>query len=289
MCRNCEIILDKTMHLLPSPTALRDYVASTNAKVALVPTMGALHAGHISLMNAARQHADVVVASIFVNPTQFGPTEDFGAYPRTIEDDKALLEANGVDALYLPTVEAMYPQPFRTQIRVNDITNCLCGKSRPGHMDGVALVVTKLFLQSGADVALFGEKDFQQLCVIRQFVRDLDIPIEVIGVPTHREADGLAMSSRNRYLSENERHIAPTLYETLQQVVAKIRQGAKIAETCAWASAQLQEKGFASVDYLEIRDEKNLVLLEEGLPHIPARVFVAARLGRARLIDNLAL
>jgi pantoate--beta-alanine ligase len=255
-------------------------------QLALVPTMGALHEGHMSLVRAGRQHADAICVTIFVNPTQFGPNEDFGAYPRQMQQDCAMLEEAGVELLFAPAVEQMYPQGFATTVHVARLTDGLCGADRPHHFDGVATVVTKLLLQAQADVAMFGEKDFQQLQVVRQLVRDLDIPTRIQGCPTSREPDGLALSSRNRYLSAEQRAIAPALHGALQDVAARFRAGDDIATHCAGAARALVGKGFASVDYLEVRAADTLELLarDDGRA---ARAFAAARIGTVRLIDNV--
>ncbi len=256
-------------------------------RVALVPTMGALHEGHMSLVRAARRQADAVCVSIFVNPTQFGPHEDFGAYPRQMRQDRAMLEAAGVELLFAPTVEAMYPQGFVTTVHVGELTETLCGADRPHHFDGVATVVSKLLLQAQPDVAMFGEKDYQQLLVVRRLVRDLDIPVRIEGCPTWREPDGLALSSRNKFLSAAERAKAPLLHRALQDVAARFRSGAAIAPHAARVAQELVEQGFA-VDYLEVRDAEHLALLPQADGR-SARVFAAARLGAVRLIDNLPI
>jgi pantoate--beta-alanine ligase len=271
--------------------ALRQAVQATRAegrRLALVPTMGALHEGHMSLIRAARQHADTVCVTIFVNPTQFGPNEDFDAYPRQMREDSAMLERVGVELLFAPSIEEMYPKGFVTTVHVAGLTEGLCGADRPHHFDGVATVVSKLLLQALPDVAMFGEKDYQQLLVVRQLVRDLDIPTRIQGCPTWREADGLALSSRNKYLSPEQRAIAPSLRQALQDVAAHFRAGDEIAAHCARAAQMLRDKGFASVDYLEVRDAETLTLLP-WIGHRPARVFGAARLGTVRLIDNIAV
>ena len=255
-------------------------------RLALVPTMGALHEGHMSLVRAGRQHADAVCVTIFVNPTQFGPTEDFGAYPRQMQQDCVMLQRAGVELLFAPPVEEMYPQGFATTVHVARLTESLCGADRPHHFDGVATVVTKLLLQAQADVAMFGEKDFQQLQVVRQLVRDLDIPTRIQGCPTWRAPDGLALSSRNKYLSAEQRAIAPSLHEALQDIAVRFRAGEAIAPHTADAAKGLLARGFASVDYLEVRDAETLELLarEDGRA---ARAFAAARIGTVRLIDNV--
>jgi pantoate--beta-alanine ligase len=269
---------------------LRSTVAQWRAAgevVALVPTMGALHAGHLSLVEAAKTKATKVVASIFVNPAQFGPNEDFNRYPRPLADDLALLRAAEVDAAWLPDVATMYPQGFASSMHINGVSEGLCGAFRPGHFDGVATVVTKLFNQVMPDIALFGEKDYQQLCVIAQLVHDFDMPIAVHGVPTLREADGLAMSSRNRYLSADERKIAASIYATLQQAAEAIRGGANVPETLAFSIKQLLAAGFTKVDYFELRAEKTLASLDNF--QSPSRLLTAAWLGTTRLIDNISV
>jgi len=255
-------------------------------RLAVVPTMGALHEGHMSLIRAGREHADAVCVTIFVNPTQFGPNEDFDAYPRRMQEDCAMLERAGVELLFAPAVEEMYPQGFVTTVHIAGLTECLCGADRPHHFDGVATVVAKLLLQAQADAAMFGEKDFQQLLVVGRLVRDLDIPTRIQGCPTWREADGLALSSRNKYLSAEERAIAPSLHQALLDVAARFRAGQTIASHTARATQMLRDKGFAAVDYLEVRDAETLALLPSADGR-PARVFGAARLGTVRLIDNV--
>jgi pantoate--beta-alanine ligase len=255
--------------------------------IALVPTMGALHAGHLSLVKAAQAQAKRVVVSIFVNPTQFGPNEDFSRYPRPIENDLALLREVGADAAWLPTVAEMYPDGFSTMVRAGSASVGLDGDARPGHFDGVATVITKLFLQVAPDIALFGEKDYQQLCVIKQLVRDLNMGITIIGVPTLREADGLALSSRNVYLSKAERAIAPMLYATLMNAAAALKQGVGVAQILKDAQVAILAAGFVSIDYLELRVEDSLAMMDSYLK--PARLLVAAWLGKTRLIDNITL
>ncbi|WP_142849355.1 pantoate--beta-alanine ligase [Telmatospirillum sp. J64-1] len=256
-------------------------------RVALVPTMGALHQGHLSLVRFAQSRADRVVVSIFVNPRQFGPAEDFSVYPRQEAQDAAALASVGCDLLYAPAVEEMYPAGFATNISVSGVSEGLCGAVRPGHFDGVATVVTKLLLQALPDLALFGEKDWQQLQVIRRVVRDLDIPVEIQGEPTMREADGLAMSSRNAYLSAEERSVAPALYRILSETAADLAAGAGTTPLLDNAKAALVAAGFESVDYLELRAADNLEPLARA--ERPGRLLAAARLGRARLIDNVAV
>jgi pantoate--beta-alanine ligase len=263
-------------------------IRAQGRRLALVPTMGALHEGHMSLIRAARQHADTVCVTIFVNPRQFGPNEDFDAYPRQMRQDCAMLEHVGVELLFAPAVEEMYPNGFVTTIHVARLTESLCGADRPHHFDGVATVVTKLLLQALPDVAMFGEKDFQQLLVVKQLVRDLDIPTRIQGCPTWREADGLALSSRNKYLSAEQRAIAPSLHRALQEVAAHFRTGEEVEPHTITGVRWLREQGFSSVDYLEVRDAETLALLLRADGR-PARVFAAARLGTVRLIDNIAV
>ena len=255
--------------------------------IALVPTMGALHKGHITLMERAHNMADRVVATIFVNPKQFAPQEDFAAYPRREAEDFEMLAAVGVHLLFAPDVNVMYPPGYATTISLSGLTDVLDGAHRPGHFDGVATVVTKLLLQALPDIALFGEKDFQQLAVIRRFVTDLNIPVDIIGVPTVREADGLAMSSRNAYLTTAERAVAPALYAAITKAAATITSGGKIATAMAEARAEILKAGFASVDYVAAHHAETLAPLQSNAE--PGRVLAAARLGSARLIDNVAI
>jgi pantoate--beta-alanine ligase len=255
------------------------------APVALVPTMGALHAGHIALVDAARGRGCQVVVSIFVNPTQFAPNEDLDAYPRREAADVALLEAAGAALLWAPDVATMYPQGFATSISVGGVSERWDGAARPGHFAGVATVVTKLFQQVKPDSAFFGEKDFQQLAVIRRFVADLDMDIEIVGVPTQREDDGLALSSRNAYLSEEERVTARTLPRALGEAKSSIERGDDVAGALAAAVARLREAGFDPIDYVALVDAVTLEPVERMAG--PARLIAAAKLGRTRLIDNL--
>jgi pantoate--beta-alanine ligase len=254
-------------------------------RVALVPTMGAIHRGHLALVAAGRRDCRRVVASLFVNPKQFAPSEDFTAYPRSEAADLAAFHGGGVDLAFIPGIEQMYPAGFVTSVHIAGLTDALEGAFRPGHFDGVATVVAKLLLQSLPDVAYFGEKDYQQLLVVRRLARDLDIPVEIAGVPTVREADGLALSSRNAFLSAEERRIAPLLYRVLRDNAAALgRAPDRAAEILEGGRAALRAGGFA-VDYLELRDAADLA----PVPRLgaPARLLAAARLGRTRLIDNL--
>ena len=271
--------------------ALED-LRGTGGRVGLVPTMGALHEGHLTLVREAKAKCDHVVASIFVNPTQFGPNEDLDAYPRQMAEDSAMLEAEGVALLWAPSVDAMYPQGFATNISVSGVSDGLCGASRPGHFDGVATVVCKLFNQVMPDMAFFGEKDFQQLAVIRAMARDLDLTRphvrNIIGMQTVREADGLAMSSRNRYLSPLRRAAASALPNAMQLTIAQIEAGEDPAAALQTLLRMLQESGFDSVDYAELVDAVSLEPIKTT-PNRPARLLVAARIGGTRLIDNMAV
>jgi pantoate--beta-alanine ligase len=254
--------------------------------VGLVPTMGAIHVGHLSLVSESKSRCDKVIASIFVNPTQFGENEDFDAYPADeAHDVKALLGAD-TDLVFCPSRDDVYPEGFSTIVSVTGVTSGLCGPFRPGHFDGVATIVSKLLLQCLPDIAVFGEKDYQQLLVIRQLVKDLNIPVEIVGAPIIREEDGLAMSSRNKYLSEEERALAPELNRVLRSVAdAVIAKPADCERICSLARSELLEIGFLSVDYVGVCDTETLELLKSYSES--ARVFGAARLGSARLIDNL--
>jgi pantoate--beta-alanine ligase len=256
-------------------------------QIGFVPTMGALHEGHLNLVRAAREKCDVVVVSVFVNPMQFGAHEDLDRYPKRIEKDSQLLQQEKVDLLYVPTVDAMYPEGFSTIVTVEGLSDGLCGAVRPRHFAGVATVVTKLFMQVLPEMAFFGEKDYQQLQVIRRMVTDLSIPVHVLGVPTTRDTDGLALSSRNQYLSAEERKTAPALYKTLITCANKISGGMNITETLEWAEHQLLNYGFQKLDYIECCDAHTLEPLSRLRP--PARILAAAWLGETRLIDNIAV
>jgi len=255
--------------------------------VALVPTMGALHEGHLALMRIAQNRADRLVVSIFVNPTQFAPGEDLDAYPKQEAQDLKKLAELGVDLAYCPTIDEIYPDDFSTQISVTGLTDTLCGVSRPGHFNGVATVVAKLLLQCLPDLAIFGEKDYQQLLVIRRMVRDLNIPVEILGGATVREEDGLALSSRNAYLSTKEREIAPHLHKIMQEMARSISGGEDVADIVFAGRHQLEKVGF-NVDYLEVRNSATLAPVGRYLK-VPGRIFAAAFLGKTRLIDNIAI
>jgi pantoate--beta-alanine ligase len=255
--------------------------------VALVPTMGALHRGHLALVAHGKERADRVIVSIFVNPTQFGPNEDFARYPRDEASDAAKLAGAQCDLLYAPSVGEMYPPGFATTVAAGPLAEPLDGRFRPGHFTGVATVVTKLLLQARPDIACFGEKDYQQLQIIRRVARDLDIAVGIDGVPIIREEDGLALSSRNAYLAPEERRIAPELYRILAAVVARAAAITLLQEAAAWGASELSRAGFTKIDYLEICDVETLQPLSD--PNRPGRVLVAAWLGKTRLIDNLPL
>lgn len=268
---------------------LRNRVAAWHAQgetVAMVPTMGAIHEGHMSLVRQANRLAGHVVASIFVNPLQFGPNEDFAAYPRGEARDAALLAQAGAALLFTPNANEMYPEGFATTVHVAGVTGGLCGATRPDHFDGVATVVAKLLLQCGPDIAIFGEKDYQQLLVIKRLVRDLNMPVEIVGGAIVREPDGLALSSRNAYLSAEERETAPLLHATIQQASHELAAGLGAEQALESARASLEAAGFG-VDYLEARDPETLAPLSG--PVASARILVAAFLGKTRLIDNVAV
>ena len=255
--------------------------------LALVPTMGALHAGHMALVAEAKQRADKVAASIFVNPAQFGEGEDFGRYPRREEQDARLLDAAGCDLLWIPSVADIYPPGFATKVSVGGVSERWEGEARPGHFDGVATVVAKLLLSVRPDTVLFGEKDFQQLAVIRRLAADLDLGVEIVGVPTVREADGLALSSRNAYLSSEERQQALALPRTLQAARAAILSGTPVPEVLHEAHAALRNGGFSRIDYFALVDAATLEPVDR--PHGAMRLLAAALIGTTRLIDNLAV
>ncbi|MEP3347240.1 MAG: pantoate--beta-alanine ligase [Litoreibacter sp.] len=255
--------------------------------VGVVPTMGALHQGHLSLVRAAKEGCDRVIVTIFINPKQFNNPEDYENYPRTEEDDAQKLEPFDVDVVYVPDGPAMYPEGFATNVSVGGLTDVLCGAHRPGHFDGVATVVSKLFLQTQADRAYFGEKDFQQLQVVTRLAGDLDIPVEVVGCPTIREEDGLAMSSRNLLLSDRARVWAPELNAAMQDMADGLLAGGDITELRAKATARIERAGFTEVEYMDLRARDTLEELDT--PTRPARLLAAAWLAGVRLIDNIAV
>ena len=255
--------------------------------VGLVPTMGALHAGHMALAERSIATTDRTIATLFVNPKQFGEGEDLDGYPRDEVRDREKLAQAGVHFLFAPDVAQMYPSNFSTGVKVGGLGDILEGKFRPGFFDGVATVVSKLLNQAGADKAFFGEKDYQQLQVITRMTRDLNIPTIIEGVPTIREEDGLALSSRNVYLNSQERTAAPILFKTISEVASKVKAGDNISELEAWGREQVLAAGFSNVDYLSVLDAQTLEAYLR--PARPGRVLVAAKLGRARLIDNVAV
>jgi len=273
-----------------SVSALRNEIArwrKGGKTVALVPTMGALHAGHLALVAHGRSLCDRVVASLFVNPAQFAPHEDFARYPRDEASDAAKLDAAQTDLLYAPPLAEIYPPGFATTVDAGAIAQGQDGRFRSGHFQGVATVVTKLLLQASPDVACFGEKDYQQLHVVKRVVRDLDIPVRVEGVPTVREADGLALSSRNLYLSPEERRLAPMLYRVLRETAARLETGDDAPSALAAAVAMLARAGFTKIDYIEACDGETLAPLDRV--DRPGRLLAAVWLGKTRLIDNVPL
>lgn len=278
------------MDTVASAAAVRERITAWRAvgeRIAFVPTMGNLHAGHISLIELARKRADRFVSSIFVNPMQFGPNEDFAHYPRTPQSDAGMLEAAGCDLMFMPDVAEIYPgeQIHATRVEVPGISSILCGAFRPGHFEGVATVVAKLFNIVCPDIAVFGEKDFQQLVVIRRMARDLCFPIEIVGAPTVREADGLAMSSRNQYLTADERAIAPVIYATLRGAAEEVRQGQLAIDAIErQAHAALVARGMKP-DYFSVRRRDDLLPPRNEDRELV--ILTAARLGKARLIDNV--
>ena len=273
-----------------SVAAMRREVARWKAvgeTVGVVPTMGALHAGHLALVRSALAACDRVIVTIFVNPKQFAVTEDLSSYPRGEVKDLAKLSELGADLAFSPNMEEMYPDGFATSVEVKGLTEVMCGAGRPHHFGGVATVVSKLFIQSLADRAYFGKKDFQQYLIVTRMARDLDIPVEVVPVETVREADGLAMSSRNIYLSDAHRAIAPTIYRTISHVAGAIRGGDNPAVAAAKGAKMLTEAGIERVEYLDVRDAETLS--DEWIEGRAARVFTAVHLGKTRLIDNIAI
>ncbi|WP_313483513.1 pantoate--beta-alanine ligase [Acinetobacter variabilis] len=276
----------KTETTIQGLSASLNPARSARKIIGFVPTMGNLHQGHLNLVREARKLCDVVVVSIFVNPIQFGPNEDFDNYPRTLEQDQQLLADVGCDIVFAPTVEQMYGnKPRLTNISVSGITNDLCGLQRPGHFDGVAVVVTKLFNIVQPNYAFFGQKDYQQLAVIRQFVQDLNIPLEVIGVPIARAEDGLALSSRNGYLSEQERATAPVIFQSLKNAEQQLHAGKTLEEALAGIRQTLTDAGLV-VDYVEARTPE-LQKIDEFNQDVV--ILIAAKLGKTRLIDNLQI
>lgn len=274
----------KTEISIQGLTASLSSARQSRKTIGFVPTMGNLHQGHLNLVREARKLCDVVVVSIFVNPIQFGPNEDFDSYPRTLDQDSQLLADVGCDIIFAPSVEQMYgKQPRLTNISVSQITDDLCGAQRPGHFDGVAVVVTKLFNIVQPHFAFFGQKDYQQLAVIKQFVQDLNMPIEIMGVPIARAEDGLALSSRNGYLSAEHRQTAPVIYQSLKTAASNLNKGQLLSDVLLQIKTELTQHGF-DVDYVEARSPM-LQTVEQFDQDIV--LFVAAKLGKTRLIDNL--
>ena len=287
-------------HISALRTALQSYRGQKNdnqdgpQRIALVPTMGNLHAGHLELVKIAKQHADIVVVSIFVNPTQFGAGEDFDSYPRTLDEDVAKLATVDTDYVFAPSIEEMYPVlPPPTSVLAGAITTQLCGQSRPGHFDGVGIVVSKLFNIVQPDIAVFGQKDYQQLAIIKQLVRDLSYPIEIIGAPIVRAADGLALSSRNQYLSATEREVAPVIHQALQYLAKQLERGEQsqqaVQSLLAETHQRITDAGFI-IDYLDIKTDTLESLTNDAVifnaENKNLMILVAAWLGRARLLDN---
>jgi pantoate--beta-alanine ligase len=277
------------MEIVRSVAELRERVGGwrlTGNRISLVPTMGALHDGHMSLVRGAVDQSDRRIVSIFVNPTQFAPSEDFDTYPRDESRDLAMLEQAEVDLVYAPDVTQMYRDGHSTKVEVQGLSQILEGQFRPHFFIGVATVVAKLLIQVSPDIAIFGEKDYQQLCVIRAMARDLDLPVQILGGETVRESDGLAMSSRNTYLSNTERTLAPRLHHEITGVARRVAGGEPIEIACSDATHQLDAAGFSSIDYVTVRDAETLDIPSQGRP---MRVLAAAWLGKTRLIDNVAV
>jgi len=280
--------MHKELPIVRTPIALRNTTQSwqrAGKRVAFIPTMGALHAGHLALIEEGLAHADVAVASIFVNPRQFGPGEDLARYPRDEAGDAEKLRAAGCALLYAPDLETMYPDGFASFVRISGLPDVLCGAVRPGHFDGVAIVVTKLLASARADYAVFGEKDWQQLAIVKRLAADLDLGTQIIGAPIVRDADGLALSSRNLYLSPAHRAVALALPKALAHAQAQLRAGAAAAPVLAEGALTLARAGFARVDYFELVEGETLANLLSPTPG--ARLMAAGVVGTTRLIDNI--
>jgi pantoate--beta-alanine ligase len=289
LLRSIALKSDQTPAVFNTVSDLREFLNATRAQgktIGFVPTMGNLHQGHLDLVNKASEMSDVVIVSIFVNPMQFGPHEDFDAYPRTLESDCSALANHPCNAVFAPTVREMYPKGVNTEIDVPSLSTILCGHHRPGHFKGVATVVTKLLNIVQPNVAVFGNKDYQQLQVIRTMVADLLIPVTIVGADTTRELSGLAMSSRNTYLSKEERETAAMLYATLKNIGEALRNDSQVSTTLKHEKERLTSAGFV-LDYLEIRDAQDLS--KSYVEATSAVILVAAKLGQARLIDNLVV
>lgn len=277
------------MHIFSTVKEAREAILTKKGegkRIGFVPTMGALHKGHMALVKAAQEQCDVLVVSIFVNPAQFGPNEDLDQYPRTLDADLLMLKEAGVDMVYTPSAEVIYPDGFQTRITVSELSKHMCGASRPAFFGGIATVVTKLFMQLLPDAAFFGEKDYQQLKIIQRLVVDLDMPVTVIGVPTVREEDGLAASSRNAYLCAQERTTAAGLYAFLNEAAIKLKNNVVWDVVKSDICAKLEAEGFA-IDYIELCDAESLAFVSDVSK--PARLFAATTLGGTRLIDNIAV
>lgn len=280
------------MQLISSLSELQKYLekkAQHARRVSFIPTMGALHEGHLSLVQEGKKHADDTLVSIFVNPAQFGPNEDFEAYPRDLDKDCAALRDTGADAVFLPSVSDIYPEDFATTVSVSGITDDLEGTYRPGHFNGVATVVTKLLLMTRADIALFGEKDYQQLLLIKRIVKDLNIPTEIIGVPTMRDKNGLALSSRNQYLSKDEYKIAIKLNKIMQDAAAGFKSGVSVESVQKDSATALKNAGFTKIDYIDIRDQDTFLPARNYQKKPDYRILAAAYINKTRLIDNMAV
>lgn len=278
----------KTIHDLDHLRQSISLLRKNEQPIALVPTMGALHEGHLSLVREAQKVTPNVIVSIFVNPTQFGAGEDLDSYPKQLETDAALLKSLDVPILWAPDIDSIYPKGFATSMQIKGLDDNFCGSKRPGHFDGVILIVSKLFNQTGANFAFFGEKDYQQLAIIRQMALDLDFDIDIIGVPTMRNAGGLALSSRNSYLSEDELRNALALPQSLQEAAKSIQNSKNVQDALSDATDKMLQSGFESIDYINLIDAKSLKILKKWDGQ-EARLLAAAFIGKTRLIDNISV